>query len=389
MVRKKILRGSALIKKLIKAVILICVTSLCLSCSSQWSVSIQADQEEFTLNKRLLDEYQYLKNNASECEGLPLEIALYQNDINVIDSIVINSAVEIQHTYLWEDIAETACITKKGVIIIEEEELHPKKIIVNVDQSNYLKYSLLNIYPTIAAALEIKIDEELFKNPLINYKTDHVVLFFLDGLSGHQFQSAVEEGLITALQNTEFYTPALTVYPPRTTIASAAIITGRGPSENGVNKSGIRQTTLETICDVVADRGFTAIAVEGESLSFNLGDCEIVLSGDRNSDGSTDDNVFKNVVSVIENDMPDFFYIHFHGIDDVGHTYGPDSQVVLEKIKEINRYLEQIIERLPESTMVITFADHGMHSIDGKQDKGNHGNLIAQDMVVFIHILIK
>ena len=369
--------------------IFVCATFLCSSCSSQWSISVQEDQEEFILNKRSFEEYQYLKNKASECEGLPLEIAFYQNGIYVIDNIVINDPEENQHTFLWEDIAEIACITKKGMIIIEEEEYHPEKVVVNVDQSNSLEYSLIDIYPTVASALEIEIDEELFNIPLVNHKSDHVVLFFLDGLSGYQFQSAVEEGFITALQKTEFYSLALTIYPPRTTIASAAIITGRGPSENGVNKSGIRQATLETICDVVADLGITAVAVEGESLSFNLGDCETVLSGDRNSDGSTDDNVFRNVVSVIENKMPNFFYIHFHGIDDVGHTYGPDSQIVIEKIIEINGYLEQIIERLPENTMVITFADHGMHPIDGKQDKGNHGNLIAQDMVVFIHILIK
>ena len=383
------MRGYGLIKKIIVVVIFVCVPILCISCSAQWSVSVQVDQEEFTLNKRIIDEYLFLKNEASECEGQPLEIALYQNGIFVIDNIVINDPEEIQHTFLWEDIAETACITKKGAIIIGEEVLQPEKIIVNVDQSNGLEYSLLDIYPTVAAALGIEIDEELFNIPLVNHKSDHVVLFFLDGLSGYQFQSAVEEGLITALQKNEFSTLALTVYPPRTTIASAAIVTGRGPLENGVYKSGIRQTNLETICDVVADHGLTAKAVEGESLSFNLGDCETVLSGDRNSDGSTDDNVFRNVVSVIENKMPNFFYIHFHGIDDVGHTYGPDSQVVIEKIIEINGYLEQIIERLPENTMVITFADHGMHPIDGKQDKGNHGNLIAQDMVVFIHILIK
>jgi len=387
--RKKILRDNDLIKKGVIAFIFICVPLLCLSCSPQWSVGVQADQEEFILNKKNVDEYQYLKNEVSECEGLPLEIALYQNGINVVDNIVINDPEGIQRTFLWEDIAETACITKKGATIIEEEEYHPEKIIVNIDKSNDLEHSLLDIFPTVAAALDIEIDEEFYTNPLVNHKSDNVVLFFLDGLSGQKFQSSVEEGLMPALQKTEFYTLALTVYPPRTTTASAAIITGRGPSENGVNKSGIRQTSLETICDVVADHGSTAVAVEGESLSFNLGNCETILSGDRNSDGSTDDNVFQNVVSVIENEMPNFFYIHFHGIDDVGHTYGPDSQVVIEKIIEINGYLEQIIERLPENTMVITFADHGMHPIDGKQDKGNHGNLIAQDMVVFIHILIK
>ncbi len=376
-------------KKITSVIILICVLFLSFSCQPQWSFNIQVDQEEFTLNKKYIDEYQYLKNEAGKCEGLPLEIAFYQIDVNVIDSIVIKDTREIQHTYYWEDIADTACISKNGEIIIGEEELYPEKVIVNVNQSNDLQYSLLNIYPTVAAALEIELDEKLFKNPLINKKVDHIVLFFLDGLSEYQFQKAVKEDWLTALQEADYYTPALTVYPPRTTVASAAIITGKGPSENGVYKSGIRQTTLKTICDVVTDHGLTAVAVEGESLPFNLGNCEIVLSGDRNSDGSTDDNVFQKAISVMENGMPDFFFIHFHGIDDMGHTYGPDSQVVVEKVIKINGYLDQIIDRLPEKTMIITFADHCMHSIYGNHDKGNHGNLIPQDMVVFIHIYIK
>lgn len=48
----------------------------------------------------------------------------------------------------------------------------------------------------------------------------------------------------------------------------------------------------------------------------------------------------------------------------------------------------KIIQQLPENCMVITFSDHGMHAIEGQKDRGNHGNLIDEDMVVFINILL-
>ena len=123
-------------------------------------------------------------------------------------------------------------------------------------------------------------------------------------------------------------------------------------------------------------------------MPFNLSNSEIILSGDKDGNGSTDDNVFLNTLSIIETGLPNLLYIHFHGIDDMGHAYGPNSTEVWEKIEEIDGYLEEIIHLLPKDCMVITFSDHGMHGIAGKNDKGNHGNLIDEDMVVFINILI-
>ena len=44
------------------------------------------------------------------------------------------------------------------------------------------------------------------------------------------------------------------------------------------------------------------------------------------------------------------------------------------------------MDRLPSGTLVILFADHGMHAVQESDRLGNHGSLLARD--VFIPILL-
>ena len=73
----------------------------------------------------------------------------------------------------------------------------------------------------------------------------------------------------------------------------------------------------------------------------------------------------------------------------MGHTFGPGSSQVLDKIQEVGGYVNDLITQFPDNTMIITFSDHGMHRTFNSEDKGNHGHLIDDDMVVFINIKIK
>jgi predicted AlkP superfamily pyrophosphatase or phosphodiesterase len=124
-------------------------------------------------------------------------------------------------------------------------------------------------------------------------------------------------------------------------------------------------------------------------MTFNLRNTEVVLSGDRDLNGGTDDNVFKNAMDVISESMPELLWIHFHGIDDYGHTFGPDAPILDEKISEINGYLVEIFTALPEDTLIIYFADHGMHTVHEEGRLGNHGHLIYEDMMVPVIIKTK
>jgi len=89
---------------------------------------------------------------------------------------------------------------------------------------------------------------------------------------------------------------------------------------------------------------------------------------------------------VLEDGMPELFFVHFHGIDDAGHTYGPGAPEEEAVIREVDAALGRLLQSLPSDTLVIIFADHGMHQVEGEARSGNHGNLIERDMFIPIWV---
>jgi predicted AlkP superfamily pyrophosphatase or phosphodiesterase len=165
-----------------------------------------------------------------------------------------------------------------------------------------------------------------------------------------------------------------------------------------VEGRGQRSTEAQTIFDVAAAAGLAVTAVEGEALAFNLRAAEVRLSGDRDGDGSTDDNVLANALAVLgckpggctgDAAMPDLFFVHFHGIDDAGHTYGPGAAEEAAAIRDVDAALGQLLEALPGGTLAIIFADHGMHRVEEAGRRGNHGNLVERDMFIPIFVAKK
>jgi predicted AlkP superfamily pyrophosphatase or phosphodiesterase len=138
--------------------------------------------------------------------------------------------------------------------------------------------------------------------------------------------------------------------------------------------------------DVAAAAGLRVVAVEGEALAFNLRNAEVQLSGDRDGNGSTDDNVLANALAVLDAGMPDLFYVHFHGIDDAGHTYGPGTAEEEASIRQVDAAMGQLLADLPAEVLIVVVADHGMHSAVEEGKLGNHGSLIERDM--FVPILL-
>ena len=46
----------------------------------------------------------------------------------------------------------------------------------------------------------------------------------------------------------------------------------------------------------------------------------------------------------------------------------------------------QLLAAVPSETLVIIFADHGMHQVEDAGRSGNHGNLIERDMLIPIFV---
>jgi predicted AlkP superfamily pyrophosphatase or phosphodiesterase len=216
-----------------------------------------------------------------------------------------------------------------------------------------------------------------------------VLLLFLDGFGYLRYQQALAQGDLAALGSLDEPLLALTTYPPVTSVSTASLLTGAPPSVHGADRSGIRKTEVETILDVAAGAGRRVVAVEGEALAFQLRGAEWQLSGDRDGNGSTDDNVLRNARAVLDQGMPDLLYVHFHGIDDAGHTYGPGTSEERAAVREVDAAAGEILAMLPEGTLALIFADHGMHHVQEAGRLGNHGHLIAEDMLIPIFVWFK
>jgi phosphatidylinositol glycan class O len=58
---------------------------------------------------------------------------------------------------------------------------------------------------------------------------------------------------------------------------------------------------------------------------------------------------------------------HFLGVDHVGHRVGPHRDVMQKKLRQMDRVLRDVVDRLDDDTLLVVLGDHGM------DQKGNHG----------------
>ena len=62
---------------------------------------------------------------------------------------------------------------------------------------------------------------------------------------------------------------------------------------------------------------------------------------------------------------------------------------VAAKITEVDAAVAQIIAGVPSDTLIVIFADHGMHQVYEEERQGNHGHLVERDMFIPIFIITK
>lgn len=213
-------------------------------------------------------------------------------------------------------------------------------------------------------------------------KGEKVLTVLLDGFSLGQYNYAVENNYISFLNN-YYNNEALSVYTPVTNAGYAAILTGQTPDKNGVHDRSFREMKVDSVFKYAIENNKDSILLEGDIKILNT-EIEPRLHIDINKDGDTDDEMFNSAMaaaSEVSEDY-DFIFIHFHGIDDRGHSYGPYSNEAMDYIKKIDSYIEQI--SLNWDGKIILTADHGMHET---KEGGNHGECRAQDMIVPFFII--
>ena len=349
------------------------------ACTPTWTVQLAGPDSTLTVDHARLQELE----SFAEGEAVPLERVLWESGYRVIETVTITEADGASETFVWPDVAQHAAWQFDGDVSVGDTTFTPERITVTPPaEVTQITAQIIDLAPTAAAALGLSAPEHATGAVLTDVEAEHVLLLFLDGFGYVRYTEALADGLIPNLAALPEPQRAQTVYPPCTSVASAAILTGAAPAANGVDRRGIRTTEAETLLDVAAEAGVRVQAVEGNALAFNLRNAKIELSGDKDGNGSTDDNVLTNTLAVLETGMPDLFWVHFHGIDDAGHTYGPGAPEEAAAIREVDAAVGEILAALPGNTLVLIFADHGMHTVNEEERLGNHGNLIARDMLI-------
>ncbi len=201
-----------------------------------------------------------------------------------------------------------------------------------------------------------------------------VLAVMIDGIGHIQFAAAVEQGIVPTLASGDAVT-ALTVYPPITPVATAAMLTGRTPDQTGVRNRGSRQIQAPTVFDRLREAGKRGVFIQGSVSSLDLGE-ELILNPDRNADGSTDDEVFERTLEEMKSG-PDFIFVHFKSTDYAGHEHGPLAPETMARLAEVDGYLAALLSLWDGPAIVLS--DHGMRM---SEDGGVHGELRHEEMFV-------
>ncbi|MFW5714370.1 MAG: alkaline phosphatase family protein [Brevefilum sp.] len=357
------------------------------ACSDNWEIDITSQGSTVqTFSSEQIDFY--LDQSTGSISEIPLGQVLYDSGFSIVDTITLKLNDGSTSAFDWELVAATATISASGTVTISNTDYTPTSIEVNPSSlATKIEWSIMDIAPTMAHALDIPNPPESVGVKRIEGSADYGLMILLDGLQFEKLMQLIEtEKLSFFQQHQDEIQKGLTVYPSISTSASAALLTSAPPQVNGVFGYGYRSTETVTLFDLATQAGLVVKAVEGDSLAFNLRNAETMLSGDRDGDGFSDDNVLENSLDVIRSGMPELMYIHFHNIDDLGHSFGPNSAEYVEAIIRVDGYLAEIYETLPNNTLIAIFADHGMHVTE---EGGNHGTLVADDMIIPILLIQK
>ena len=365
--------------------------SLVTACTPNWEISIETTKGDwFILNKIAIEPFERFSEEVKEESCIPLERILVAAKHQIVEKIEIRNQEGLNQFYPWRDIAEDSWICSNGDLLIGDTFIQPDMIkVTEADIVKKVQASITDIAPTAAFALGLGTMSHATGKPILETQAAHVCLIFLDAFGYLPYQSSIQKGLIPYLSSLETPLIALSVYPPATVPSSASILTGATSEVHGVDERSNRKTETETLFDIAVQQGLIVRAVEGDALSFQLRNANFILSGDKDGDGTTNDDVFNNTMDILKEGMPDLLWVHFHGIDDFGHTYGPGSVEESDAIRQVDAQVEEIIDQIPEDSLIIIFADHGMHRVDDEGRKGNHGNLIPEDMLIPIFIIEK
>jgi hypothetical protein len=205
---------------------------------------------------------------------------------------------------------------------------------------------------------------------------------FVDGLGYKLWEYASEKGFSDTFFDIGFE-PLRVVYPPKTVYNYYAFGTGELRPEAEEKRKEMFSSfaepgliSFETETGTAARRG---VIIEGE-MQLYLSPLRQVLHLPDKESGLVDPAIYRTALK--ETADHDFVFVHFHDIDDLGHSYGPNSKEVMEAIRRTGAFLTGLAAVWEGNFYV--FSDHGMHEYYEEETgslSGTHYTAGAEDMI--------
>lgn len=311
------------------------------------------------------------QGSIEEIEG----ISIFNNEINYVTDYIPDEKIHIKDIVENDLTDKVAVVKRSGEVVVTDSDLY-----MDVNRSNSI-FTIDSNKNKIEDIVGIYLEDdfhtitESYNHMKASLENDEKLIFvLLDGLSQNQFDEAKISGHVPFLE-TIYEKKALSVYRPVTNAGFAAILSGQTPDVNGIHDRSKRQLDVPTIFDYALENNKKVALLEG---NINILDLEIdpELHIDMDDDGDTDDEIFQTAMDLSSQEY-DLIFIHFHGIDDRGHEYGPLADETMDYIGKIDNYIEELSKNW--NGKIILTADHGMHQFE---NRGSHGECIYEDMIV-------
>ncbi|NQS76278.1 MAG: hypothetical protein HQP61_07545 [Peptococcaceae bacterium] len=177
------------------------------------------------------------------------------------------------------------------------------------------------------------------------------LVIVLEGLTYRQYCYAADRGYAPFLENSGQVMQACGVYPLGNNVGLAALLTGMMPGENGISAAGDQELKVPSIFTAASNLDKKAVFLDTGEKQL-AAEMELVYIGDKNLDGSADDQLFEEILALLEQDY-DLLVARFNGIEQAGKGYGPLAPETMARINATDRYLKEIVDLWPGPVIVI------------------------------------